>query len=263
MRRLLKILLILFLPNACCCLLSGAPPVKLWMNLLFGWLAFVKDTAPRVTVNPAAVATFVVTLLLVTLGAHLFASWLRRSMRPGSRPWELGWTLAAVALFVLAFVAGIAAVGVFHQAAWLATAPEPVIEEQGGGRKRRNFTMAALAFRTIGDAQTRFREGDKEKDGVCDFGTLEELRAADLVDPILGAGTKQGYTFEVAPSPVSPESLWFGVASPAHPVVADYYLFTNQSGTIFYTTTQIAFDRVTCEPPAGLTVWSTAVTSSR
>src|SRR5262249_33914379 len=38
-------------------------------------------------------------------------------------PWRLRWTLALVAVVVLMFVAGIAAVGLTHQTIWLMTAP--------------------------------------------------------------------------------------------------------------------------------------------
>ena len=71
-------------------------------------------------------------LCLVSLacGLHLFLGWLH-AQRPKpeaegpSPPWRLRWTLSLLGVAVLMFVAGIAAVGVTHQTAWLLTSPEP------------------------------------------------------------------------------------------------------------------------------------------
>ncbi|MEZ0229979.1 MAG: hypothetical protein ACAI25_15250 [Planctomycetota bacterium] len=250
MKKHLGCYFLIFFPNAFFCFLGGMPPVRLYSTLLVGWVAFARDTAAKVTVNPAAVATFAVTLALVTAGVHFFASWLRRSMRPEAPPWRGRWTAALVALFVLAFVAGIAAVGIVHQTAWLATSPDPFFEEVGGGRRRRNEMQAIFSLKALVTSQSIFREGDKEEDGLLDYGTLDELLDAKVVDSVLGSGTKQGYVFEVAPSTISPELAWFAVASPAHPAMGERFFFTNQSGVIYYTKGRpIAFNRATCDVP--------------
>ena len=239
--------------NCAFCILCGGgiPPFKLYGAIFFGWATFLGETAPRIHVNPVAVGTFVGTLLLVTLGVHLLASWLRRSMSPDAPPWRGSSTVALVALFVLAFVAGIAAVGVFHQSAWLATQPQPFMEASGGGIKYGNEASAIGALKTIFTSQSIFREGDKEKDNLLDYGTLDELAVAELVDPILGAGAKQGYVFEAAPSVVSPEERWFATAWPARPDKGSRAFFVNQGGVVFYTTDTTPFrvDRATCEVP--------------
>lgn len=91
------------------------------------------------------------------------------------------------------------------------------------------------ALKTIGTSQSLFREGDKDRDGVLDYGTLTELAQQDLVDSVLGAGTKQGYTFLAAPSPLTPEFLWFAIANPVQPgVTGDRYFLTTHEGVIYY-----------------------------
>ena len=59
-----------------------------------------------------------------------------------------------------------------------------------------------------------FREGDKERDGNLDYGMLSELNNTQLVDSIIGSGTKQGYNFQATYSFTSSEFLWFATANP-------------------------------------------------
>lgn len=68
------------------------------------------------------------------------------------------------------------------------------------------------ALKELTMAQTLFREGDLERDGVLDYGTRPELEAAGLVDPGLGG---EGYRIEVR---VAPGELaqwkWMALATP-------------------------------------------------
>lgn len=97
-------------------------------------------------------------------------------------------------------------------------------------------TPAIGALKTINTSQTLFREGDKDRDGTLDYGTLEELSNTTLIDAVLGAGVKQGYVFAVRPSPLTPEFLWMAVANPVSPrETGDRYFVTNHSGVIYYT----------------------------
>jgi hypothetical protein len=92
------------------------------------------------------------------------------------------------------------------------------------------------ALKTINSSQTLFREGDKEGDGTLDYGTLAELNDAALIDSALGSGRKDGYVFQVRPSPHTPELLWMAIANPEEPgVTGDRYYVTNQAGIIYYT----------------------------
>ncbi|MCO5170158.1 MAG: hypothetical protein M9894_27810 [Planctomycetes bacterium] len=108
-------------------------------------------------------------------------------------------------------------------------------------RARRGYEVAAPigALKTISTSQTVFREWDKDGNGVLDYGTLRQLSDANLVDPLLGSGEKQGYRFEVCPSATTPEFLWFAVANPVRPgTTRDRYFRTNHSGIIYYTGVQ-------------------------
>src|SRR5205814_1086163 len=63
-------------------------------------------------------------------------------------------------------------------------------------RKHGNEASAIGALKTIGTCEAMFREGDKERDGNLDYGMLSELSRTNLVDTVLGSGTKQGYLFQ-------------------------------------------------------------------
>lgn len=80
-------------------------------------------------------------------------------------------------------------------------------------RRAEGDEAAAIgALKTLWTAQLLFREGDAERDGVLDYGTLAELEAAGLVEPGLGG---QGYRLEVR---VAPGELaqwrWMALATP-------------------------------------------------
>jgi hypothetical protein len=68
--------------------------------------------------------------------------------------------------------------------------------------------------RDLKSAQSRFREGDGEADGNFDYGTLEELGAAGLINESLAKGKWGNYTYEVIVSPEVPEFVWIGAANP-------------------------------------------------
>ncbi len=103
-------------------------------------------------------------------------------------------------------------------------------------RKHGNEAAAIGALKTVSTSQTLFREGDKDGNGILDYGTLAQLSDATLIDGVLGSGTKQGYLFTTAPGDDTPEFLWFAVANPASPgTTGDRYFCTNHAGVIFYT----------------------------
>lgn len=109
------------------CLMGGCLfVIEAPLVLAFGWVGYLIQAIPRVHVNGSAVATFLVALAGLTVLGHTFACWLHRSWRGGPPPdvppstWRWRWTLGSVTIVMLAFVAGIAAVGAIHQAAWFA-----------------------------------------------------------------------------------------------------------------------------------------------
>lgn len=118
-----------------------------------------------------------------------------------------------------------------------------------------NDTAAIGALKTIGAAQTLFREADKEQDGKLDYGTLKELggnRRTGLIDSILASGTKQGYIFESSYSQTTSEFLWFATARPTIPTVTgDPYFATNHEGAIYFSLTgPIPMNTDDCSFPA-------------
>lgn len=122
-------------------------------------------------------------------------------------------------------------------------------------RKHGAESPAIGALKTISTSQSLFREGDKDQDGVYDYGTLAELSQQELIDAALGSGAKHGYLYDAWPSPSTPEFLWFAIANPAtHGETGDRYFCTNHAGVIHYRLDR-PFTRAEigpgCEIPAG------------
>jgi serine/threonine protein kinase len=121
---------------------------------------------------------------------------------------------------------------------------------QSGVRSREDKVVSSLY--SISTAQSLFREGDKERDGNFDYGSLAELTAADLIDPDLGQGSKHGYRFEVGYSPTTSEFLWYGVARPEPSRAGRSFLMTHE-GVVYEVTEDVLqrFDRKECQVPPG------------
>ena len=104
-------------------------------------------------------------------------------------------------------------------------------------RKHGNETAAIGALKTIATSQSIFREGDKDGNGSLDYASLAQLSSTQLVDGVLGSGTKQGYLFFASASGSTSEFLWFAMAKPAvAQTTGDRYFETNHAAVIFYTT---------------------------
>lgn len=121
-------------------------------------------------------------------------------------------------------------------------------------RKSSNEASAIATLRLIASSQTTFREADKDGDGQADYGTLPELSQANLVDEVVGTGSKHGYVFDVGRSAARPDTLWFALASPAVPgSTGDRWFAVNHAGVIFYTGGPApVFDTGTCLIPVGM-----------
>jgi type IV pilus assembly protein PilA len=123
-------------------------------------------------------------------------------------------------------------------------------------RKHGNEASAIGSLKTIVTAETVFNQKDSEQDGNLDYGMLSELSNTQLVDPVLGSGTKSGYLFQVTYSTSTSEWLFFGMANPALPQQSgDRYFATNHGGGVFYTSAvSVALDANSCSlPNNGLT----------
>jgi prepilin-type N-terminal cleavage/methylation domain-containing protein len=120
-------------------------------------------------------------------------------------------------------------------------------------RKHGNEVAAIGALKTIANSETIFREADKDSNGVLDYGSMQQLSATQLVDGVLGSGTKQGYLFMCCGSASTSEFLWFVVANPAVPqITGDRYFMSNQASFVIYYTTLGGFvlNSTDCKVPA-------------
>jgi hypothetical protein len=119
-------------------------------------------------------------------------------------------------------------------------------------RRRGGETPPIGALKTIATSESIFREGDKDQNGALDYASLAQLSATQLVDEVLGSGTKHGYLFRAAASVSYSEFVWFATATPVIPrETGDRYFCTNHAAVIFYTTMgSFALNTTDCEIPA-------------
>lgn len=107
-------------------------PFQAVFYLIAGWIPFIRRVAPQLNVNWSNVATAVLCLFTVGLGAHWFLSWIDASRTRDSaeplRRWRFAWTASITAAILLLLIAGICILGVAHQTVWMATSEQPIIE---------------------------------------------------------------------------------------------------------------------------------------
>jgi prepilin-type processing-associated H-X9-DG protein len=110
-------------------LLAALLPLDVPMALYFGWIAFLARVRQRMEVHGTGLAVAGAALALFTAGVHWMARSWRQQLSSTSdrdeRPWKLRWSLAIVAVVLLAFAAGTCMIGVTHQVGWLLSDPEP------------------------------------------------------------------------------------------------------------------------------------------
>ena len=78
-------------------------------------------------------------------------------------------------------------------------------------RRAANEGAAQSGLRTIHSAEATYQNSS----GNGNFGDLAALKGANLVDSVLGSGTKSGYTFDIQPTNADPAA--------APPVLAQFY----------------------------------------
>jgi hypothetical protein len=98
--------------------------------LVFGWIGYLCRVVPQVRIDGAGIATALVCVVGLAIGLHHFAGWLYAHNHAADTPgrWRWRWTTALLAVVVLMFVAGVAAIGVTHQTAWMINSPYPWFE---------------------------------------------------------------------------------------------------------------------------------------
>lgn len=120
-------------------------PVETTYELAIGWAAFIERSFRLLTVSWNGIATAFICIVFLIVGGQPFLKWLTTSLlrpRPSGAspeaaaaagaltgavaPWSLKRTVQLLVVFMLLFMAGTAFIGLIHQAAWLATAPEPL-----------------------------------------------------------------------------------------------------------------------------------------
>ena len=159
---------------------------------------------------------------------------IRRRPHAGPFSDQRGFTLIEL-MIVIAIIAIIASIAI------------PNLIE---ARKGSNEAAAIGALRTIVTAESLFRSGDKDRNGVLDYGNLHALGEFNLIDSTLGGGTKQGYVFVA--NPAAGSSSQFQWSATASPVVSgksgDRQFFVDESGVIRFATTGAASS---ASPPVG------------
>jgi hypothetical protein len=136
----------LFLALIVLAFFGGSFLVEIPFTLAFGWIPFLRDNFAAMEINPLLLAEAAVCVGALATGGHWFARWLYREMVPNATvPWRPGWTVAGLGGVLLLFAAGIATIGITHQAAWLYTAKGPLLQDAFGDRTRVAQALVAAA----------------------------------------------------------------------------------------------------------------------
>lgn len=134
-----------------------------------GWALFLARVLPKMSVDPSAVATAVVCVVLLAVGLHLFMRWLYAGIQE-SRPaewrdssaWRLRWTGMILALVVLLFTAGISSVGIAHQSGWLFAKPGEIVTFRSGFRDISGRMISQNNLKQIGTAVHNYASANED-----------------------------------------------------------------------------------------------------
>jgi hypothetical protein len=129
--------------------------------LLVGWIAFLIRVVPQVTPDGPTTIVGLAAILVFAIGVHWAGrSWRGRSGETGRR-WTIRATASVVLGVVVLFAAGIALVGIVHQAGWLAADDAPLQGEglAKRGDSRSTLFMIKLAVSNYHDTNNQFPPG--------------------------------------------------------------------------------------------------------
>lgn len=117
-------------------------------HIAAGWFHYLTTTLPQVRITWSAVVVFVLASSALLLASHSFFRWLTKDRLE----WRWSFTLKFLTLVVLAFAAGICAVGATHQIAWLANSKEPLREKNGFGVR----ILSSANLKALVDAMMKY-----------------------------------------------------------------------------------------------------------
>lgn len=125
-------------------------------TLLVGWIGFLTDVVPRVTVRWDGVVMAVVSLALLTALIDYLARWWCRAAPVASdsppRRWRLRWSVSIMLTIILMFVTAISAMGVARQTGWVLSSQEPLFATYGGyGTSVNNLKLVGLAIQNYAE----------------------------------------------------------------------------------------------------------------
>lgn len=115
-------------------------------------------------------------------------------------------------------------------------------------------------LKIIANAQRVYRDEDRDKNGVTDYGDLAALAKhvgpAGGVSKDLATGKIFAYVVETGASAHerAVESRWWATAVPVSGKGPRYFI--NQSGVIYVSDSEIEVNRKTCDVPAGMKKWT-------
>ena len=145
-----------------CCLCT---PIAVLMEppayLLIGWIFHAYRLATETVIDWPNLAIAAGSLGWFTLGFHLFCKWFASTR---NAQWRWRSTFGIVGLMMLAFLAGISAIGVTHQTMWMVTTKETLIssgfrEASPRTRSTNNLKNLGIAAHGYHDAQKSFPAG--------------------------------------------------------------------------------------------------------
>ncbi|HBC87608.1 MAG TPA: hypothetical protein DCZ94_11685 [Lentisphaeria bacterium] len=122
--KVLIIPLLIVLVLASCAVGRLPSTLEILYNLCIGWAMFIKNVVLKAHVYWPSLFTGVVAFIVLILCVHSIFIWLaREKIIPGNQPegfkWKFKWSLYAVFLLIIAFVAGIVVISLIHQSFWL------------------------------------------------------------------------------------------------------------------------------------------------
>lgn len=191
------------------CILPVSLTMTAWL-LLLGWVSYLARVVPQIRVNWSAVGGAIVSLGGVLILGQLTARWLWRESAVAQSqrgPWRIKWTFAATAIVLLMFICGLGAVGMTHQAAWIARSEGPVVEI------RRNKTairvMCSANMKSIGQAMLLYAaaHGNKLPDTISDLALSEDIGASVFLCPAISLDRDSPIDLERFPPTPSPAEV--------------------------------------------------------